>query len=225
LRTIVSTLGLACLGAVLSAQPVLGPTLIRAEGAKPAQFIGFSLMATDGVTVDSNGKERAVVKKPGDEETFEDTGGEQSVGIGPGQSLRWRRQELPGPEFYLYFLCRTGHQHGYEYVAPVMTYVVDVNGTVTDMASVTEVAAVRTYQSKDGWGHDVSWIRSKDLITLKKGEAITIGCTEKYAFVTRCLFVSEEANGLTQLLGRATQAQERLEEADVLLTRIATSQT
>ena len=197
------------------------PTLIHTKGAKPAQFIGFSLRAADGVTVDANGQERTIAKKSGDEKTFEDTGGEQSAGLGPGRSLRWHQQEPPGQRFYLYFLCRTGHQKGYEYVSPVMTYVVDVNRAKIDMEPVAQVAAVRTYQSKDGWGHDMSWIRSRAMITLKKDDAITIGCTEKYAFVTRGLLVSEDAHALTRRVGRATQARERLTEADELLTRIA----
>ena len=220
MKTSVPLLILLALPVAISSQPIL-PTLIKTPGAKPAQFIGYPLKATDGVTVDANGKEHPVATKPGDEQAFEDSGGEQSVGVGPGTSLRWHIKDVPGEEFYLYFLCRTGHQKGYEYVSPEMTYVVDVNDLGIEMEPVSEVAAVRTYQSKDSWGHDMSWIRSTKMTPLKPGDALTIGCTEKYAFVTRCVLVSKDAHALAQLIGRATQANERLKQADELLARIS----
>ncbi len=197
------------------------PTLVKTPGAKPAEFIGYPLKATDGVRVDAEGKEQPVPEKSGDAQTFEDTGGEQSVGLGPGVSLRWHLKELPGDKFYLYFLCRTGHQKGYEYVSPEMTYVVDLNGEEVEMELVAEVAAVRTYQSEQGWGHDMSWIRSTGMRPLAPGDALTVGCVEKYAFVTRCLLVNEDADALNRLAGHATRGRDSVGGLDALIGKIA----
>ncbi len=201
-------------------QPV-PQTLIKTPGARPPDMIGFPLSATDGLTVDAAGAQRPVDVKDEDPDTFEDTGGLQSVAVSPSQSLRWRLQRTPpGDGFYLYFLCRTGHQQGYEYVLPDMAYVADVNGEPVALEAVLEVAAVRTYQSDAGWGHDMSWIRSREMVTLRDGDAITIGCTQEYAFVTSCVLVTPAAHELAGLLARCTRAQERLAQADELIARI-----
>jgi len=206
-------------GAVQAAEQRLLP-LVKEEGAQPRRFVGYVLPATQGWTVDHEGREAKVPAEAaaGGPDL---TAGYACVGVGPGRSLRWRLEELPGAEFFLYFLLRTGHQTGYEYVAPTMTYVVDLNGTPIDLEPVSEVPAVRVYQSPAGWGHDMSWIRSREKVALKPGDRLTIGCLEQYAFVARCLLVNEAANELTRALGRVEATQQRLRLADELLAKLA----
>jgi hypothetical protein len=201
----------AVLASCVTVRPQL-PTLVKTPGARPPGLLGISLKASDGLQVDANGKEQPVPPKTGAGKEFEDTGGEQSQGVGPGASLRWKLASVAARKYFLNFLCRTGHQKGYEYVSPEMTFVVDVNGRPVAVEPVTEIAAVRTYQSKDGWGHDMGWIRSSAMVALGPGDVITIGCTEKYAFVTRCVLVDEEAHRLAQVVGRCAIAAERTHE-------------
>ena len=82
-----------------------------------------------------------------------------------------------------------------------MSYTATLGGRKVALEPVYESAAVRVYQSKGSWGHDMGWVRSAAALAFKPGQKLVVGCTEKYAFLSQALLVSEAAHGLTRTLG------------------------
>lgn len=214
---------LVWLGVVAACGTGLAQDLIpldRSKIGKPPRFLGLPLSPVDGEMTDSRGKS-SPVDTAAAKGRAASCAGYPSVTLEPGRSLRWTLPESAKGEFFLYFLVRTGHQHGYEYVHPEMAYTAALEGRDIKLEPVREVAAVRVYQSQDSWGHDVGWIRSKKQAVLRPGQRLAIGCSEKHAFVSQGLLISEDAHRLTQTLGRISRIEARRSEFRVLLLRVA----
>ena len=130
------------------------PPFDRSKIQTPAQLIGLPLLTVNAERLDAAGRASPIDRAAAEREA-ETHGGYPSVSVGPGVSLRWTVPVDVGGEFYFYCLCRTGHQQGYEYVYPEMTYFATLDARPVALEPVLEVAAVRVYQSKDSWGHDM----------------------------------------------------------------------
>lgn len=195
------------------------PPFDKHKIGKPPALLGVPLLPDHAVAVDARGRE-APARVSSEEVAREQFAGYPSVGVGPGLSLRWKLPDAAKGEFWLYFLVRTGHQRGYEYVAPEMTYTVSLDGKPVPLELVPGLAAVRVYQSKDSWGHDMGWIRSTSKLALRPGQKVTVGCREKYAFVSMALLVSDTAEKLAAAVASLAVLERRVEELQRLLQRI-----
>lgn len=219
IRRVATCLALLAVGFLAHAQEM--PAFDRGKIAKPVQLLGLPLLPEQAMLVSADGQERPA-RVSSVEEAEATHGGYRSAGVPVGSRLVWTLGEGQAGSFYLYFLVRTGHQYGYEYVHPEMTYVAELAGQKIALEPVSEVGAVRVYQSPDGWGHDVGWIRSPDRLTTRAGEKLAIGCLEDYAFVSLGLLVSEEAHELTlSLVGTVAALQRGLDDGKLLVDRIA----
>jgi len=192
----------------------------RSKIGKPPRLLGLPLSPLHGETINAEGRS-APVDKAEAKRRAASCAGHPSVGVAPGTSLRWTLPDRGKGEFFLYLLVRSGHQRGYEYVHPEMTYTATLDERRIELEPVREAGAVRVYQSKDSWGHDMGWIRSKQQIALRPGQKLTIGCTEKHAFVSQGLLVSDDAHRLVQTMGRLSRIEARMADFGVLVRRVA----
>ncbi len=192
----------------------------RGKIGKPAQLLGLPLLPEQATLVSADGQERPAGVSSA-EEAEATHGGYRSANVPVGSRLVWTLGDGHAGSFYLYFLVRTGHQQGYEYVHPEMTYVAELEGEKVTLEPVREVGAVRVYQSKDSWGHDMGWVRSTGKLTTRAGQKLALGCLEDYAFVSLGLLVSDEAHQLTLSLGAVTALQQGLDDGKLLVDRIA----
>ena len=212
-----------CVGVLLAAAACTGAELIQMDKSKigkPAQLFGAPLSPLKAQAIGLDGASRPLDEAAA-KSFAEQCAGYPSVGVSPGSSLQWELPATTIGERYLCFLVRTGHQRGYEYVHPEMTYWARLDDMEIQMEPVYEVRAVRVYQSKDSWGHDMSWVRSKRQVQVKPGQRLTIGCKERYAFVSLALLVSPDANRVTETLGKVNRIERRLDDLRLLANRVA----
>ena len=185
----------------------------RSKIGKPPGLIGVPLAVVDAAPTGPQAEGHSVDK------AGERSAGYPAVAVGPGRSLALTLPEQAKGTFFLYLLVRSGHQLGYEYVHPAMSYTATLGGRKVALEPVYESAAVRVYQSKGSWGHDMGWVRSAAALAFKPGQKLVVGCTEKYAFLSQALLVSEAAHGLTRTLGRCNHAEARMNDFLLLARR------
>ncbi|MBC7287401.1 MAG: hypothetical protein H5T86_05015 [Armatimonadetes bacterium] len=195
------------------AQPPFSPDQI----GKPPQLLGIALQPSQARMVYKDGREQ-VPSVPSAEAAAKYFAGYRPVDLPRDAKLTWVLGEEIRGRFFVYLLVRTGHQGGYEYVWPGLTYSAQVDGKPIPMELVEEIPAVRTFRHPDGWGYDLGWIRSEELVDLRPGTRIAVECPEEYSFVCQCLLVSENVRRLDMSF-RA--AQQRLRDGQELLARLA----
>ncbi|HIE51604.1 MAG TPA: hypothetical protein EYP85_07570 [Armatimonadetes bacterium] len=193
--------------------------LVKKPDAPLPEVMGLVLEAEKGEMLTAAGEVRPV-DRAGAEARRAQRRGLAVIGIGPDLWLRWRLQEVKPEEYFLYFRVRTGHQRGYEYVA-TMTYFARHNGVEVPLEPVPEWAAVRIYQSAQGWGEDVGWIRSSRPVPLRPGDEVSLGCRESYAYVDKLVLVSQAAGSIQRGLARLDTLQAEVDVARRLLQAIA----
>jgi hypothetical protein len=214
-------LAMAMLGMLIRQQPL---PFDRGFIGKPPVVPGLPLLPAEAWRVDGAGRE-APATLSSLEVAAEEHAGYPSAGIGPGASLRWRLPARAQGKFYIYFLVRTGHQRGYECVYPQMTYFAAVDQAPLALEPAYELPAVRVYQSRDSWGHDMGWIRTPQPLSLQAGQQLTIGCVERYAHVSLVVVVPAEQHraalefAKSQGVGEAIRT--RPSQARLLADRIA----
>lgn len=196
------------------------PPFDRSKIGKPTPLFGRPLMPAQAKLVDAAGQE-TTPSLPSAEQAEAQYGGYAAVGVPRGTRLVWTLANDVSGEFHIYFLVRSGHQQGYEYVFPEMSYVAELDGQALELELARETGAVRVYQSKDTWGHDMGWIRTRAPVTLRPGHKLAVGCTEDYAFVALGLLVSEEAHRLTVSLSLVEAMALQIQNARLLADRMA----
>lgn len=211
-------LTLVCMTTLISTTWAQVQPFDPAQIGQPTQLLGLPLLPSQARLLDAAGKESLpqVVAPDAAALYF---AGYPSAGVPQGSKLTWTLPEETRGSFFVYFLVRTGHQRGYEYVSPYMTYFVELDGQSVPIELFNGLAPVRTFRHPDGWGYDLGWIRSQQPLTLGPGSRLAIGCREEYAIVCQGLLVSEKADkqvmtfrALQQRLSDGRQLEQRLGE-------------
>ncbi len=152
----------------------------------PGEYIAVPLLPAWAHIVNRAGQAQAVTTcSP--EMARAQYGGYPSAGVPQEGKLEWRLAGNIQGSFYVYFLVRTGHQLGYEYLH---AYIGELQGRPIEMQLEAEFPPLRVFHSaQGGWGHDIGWLRSAHPLQLQPGQRLTLSCTEPYAYVSLCLLV------------------------------------